>query len=103
MPLRGGIQVRGNLASAPLFGILAQLARIADGETLTGAYLDPNKKPVAARNIVRLIPYFPDKLGHAKGLVAAGADHDRPDDAGITLVQIAGWDPDPKGWGISCL
>lgn len=93
----------------PLSGILAQLAqlaqlaRIADGETLTGAYLDPKKKPVAARNIVRLTPYFPDKLGHAKGLVAAGADHDRPDDAGITLVQIAGWDPDPKGWGISCL
>lgn len=87
----------------PLSGILAQLARIADGETLTGAYLDPKKKPVASRNIVRLTPYFPDRLGHAKGLVAAGADHDRPDDAGITLVQIAGWDPDPKGWGISCL
>jgi len=27
----------------PLSGILAQLARIADGETLTGAYLDPKK------------------------------------------------------------
>jgi hypothetical protein len=90
----------------PLSGILAQLAqlaRIADGETLTSAYLDPDKMPGAARNIVRLIPHFPDKLGHVKGLAAAGADYDRPDDAGITLVQIAGWEPGPKGWGISCL
>jgi len=58
--LRGGIQIRGNLASAPLAGTLA---RIADGETSTGAYLDPDKMPVAARNIVRLILHFPDKLG----------------------------------------
>ena len=55
--------------------------------------------PAAARNIVRLIPHFPDKLGHVKGLVAAGADFGRPDDAGITLVQIAGWEPRPEVMG----
>ena len=76
----------------PLAGQIELLARVADGETLSGAFLDPSKLPEAARNIVRIILHLPGKLPHVKALVAAGAEYDRPDEAGLTPVQIAGWE-----------
>ncbi len=80
----------------PLSGTVEQLAHVADGHDLGGAFLDPAKMPEAARNIVRLILHLPGKLDHVKRLVAAGAEYDRPDSAGITPVQIAGWEGLPE-------
>ena len=88
--LAAALEARGY--AKPLNGTIDQLARIADGQTLNGAYLDPDKMPEAARNIVRLILHLPGKLAHVKALVAAGAEYDLADDAGITPVQIAGWE-----------
>ena len=68
------------------------LAMAADGEVPAGTYLDPAKLPEAYRNIVRLILHLPGKMAHVKRLVAMGAEYDRPDDEGLTPVQLAGWE-----------
>lgn len=80
----------------PLSGQIDLLARVADGERLQGTYLDPAKMPDAARNIIRIILHLPGKLAHVKALVEAGAEYDRPDEAGVTPVQIAGWEGLPE-------
>lgn len=82
--------------ATPLTGQIDLLARVADGETLNGVYLDPSMMPDAARNIIRIILHLPGKLSHVKALVEAGAEYDRPDEAGITPVQIAGWEGLPE-------
>ena len=88
--LAEALEGRGHATA--LSGQVALLARVAEGEDLNGAFLDPDKMPDAARNIVRIILHLPDKLPHVKALVAAGAEYDRPDEAGVTPVQIAGWE-----------
>ncbi len=70
----------------------ALLAAIADDEAPDGKFINPESLPPAARNIVRLILHLPGKLDHVKRLVAAGAEYDRPDDQGLTPVQLAGWE-----------
>ena len=92
--LAAALEARG--FATPLKGVIAQMARLADGMETDGAYLDPAKMPDAARNIIRLILHLPGKLPHIKRLVAAGAEYDRPDEAGITPVQIAGWEGLPE-------
>ena len=79
-----------------LHGTVAQLASIADGETLDDPFLDPDKMPEAARNIVRLILHLPGKLDHVKRLVQSGAEYDRADSEGLTPVQVAGWEGLPE-------
>jgi len=88
--LAEALEKRGH--AKPLSGTLGQLALIADGELLDGTYLDPDTMPEAARNTVRLILHLPGKLEHVKALVSAGAEYDLPDAAGVTPVQIAGWE-----------
>lgn len=80
----------------PLKGQVALLARVADRGEVKGIYLDPARMPEAARNIIRIILHLPGKLPHVKALVAAGAEYDRPDEAGVTPVQIAGWEGLPE-------
>ena len=82
--------------ATPLSDIEALLAKIADGEDIAGAVVDPEKLPEAARNIVRMILHLPGKLDHVKRLVAAGVEFDRPDAEGLTPVQIAGWEGLPE-------
>ena len=79
-----------------LSGSIAQLASIADGQTFQRPFLDPEKMPEAARNIVRLILHLPGKLDHVKRLVQSGAEFDRPDTEGLTPVQVAGWEGLPE-------
>jgi len=68
------------------------LAMAADGAVTAGTYLDPAKLPEAYRNIVRLILHLPGKLPHIRRLIAMGAEYDRPDEEGLTPVQLAGWE-----------
>jgi ankyrin repeat protein len=95
--LAAALESRGH--ATPLTGQQTILARIADGEVPEGVYLDPAKMPTAARNIVRLILHLPGKLPHLKRLIAAGAEYDRPDDQGLTPVQLAGWEGLPEVLG----
>jgi hypothetical protein len=69
----------------------ALLARVADGETPEGEYIDPAKIPKAARNIILDILQLPGKLPHIRRLADVGVEYDRPDAAGVTAVQSAGW------------
>jgi ankyrin repeat protein len=92
--LAEALETRGS--AAPLSKVETLLARIADGEAVEGEFIDPAKLPEAARNIVRLILHLPGKLAHVKRLVAAGAEHDRPDNEGLTPVQLAGWEGLPE-------
>lgn len=72
------------------------LAAAADGRDTSGKWIDPSRLPEAYRNIVRLILHLPGKLSHVKRLVALGAEYDRPDSAGLTPVQLAGWEGLPE-------
>ncbi len=81
----------------------ALLAHVADGEVPERHYIDPEKMPPAARNIIREILHLPGKLPHVQRLVAVGVEYDRPDAQGITPVQIAGWEglPDAMAYLLS--
>jgi hypothetical protein len=83
------LEARGH--ATPLDPTQTLLAQVADGEVPEGAWLDPEKMPKAARNIVREILHLPGKLDHVKRLVAVGAEYDRPDASGVPPVQAAGW------------
>lgn len=74
---------------------IARLARIADGED-PGGFVDPAKLPDELRNMVRAILHQPGALDHVRRLIAAGMEWDRPDDMGLTPVQIAGWEGLPE-------
>ncbi|MDG1530496.1 MAG: ankyrin repeat domain-containing protein [Paracoccaceae bacterium] len=76
------------------------LADAADGIDTTGRYVDPSKLPDEYRNILRSILHLPDTFEHIKRLIAVGMEWDRPDNQGITPVQIAGWEglPDMMGY-----
>ncbi|MBT8459783.1 MAG: hypothetical protein KJN60_08960 [Boseongicola sp.] len=92
--LAAALESRG--AATPLNGVVQHLASIADGTETKGVFLDPEKMPEAARNIVRMILHLPGKLEHVKRLVAVGAEFDRPDAEGLTPVQVAGWEGLPE-------
>jgi len=68
------------------------LADAADGKDTTGRFVDPAKLPNEYRNILRSILHLPGTFDHIRRLVAVGIEYDRPDDQGITPVQIAGWE-----------
>ena len=92
--MRGALEDQGadlSLSKAELL-----LAGIADGETPDDWFIDPEALPPAARNIVRMVLHLPGKLDHVRRLVAAGAEYDRPDDQGLTPVQLAGWEGLPE-------
>lgn len=88
--LARALEVRGH--AHVLTGQVALMARIADSGELPSEFLNPAMMPEGIRNIVRLILHLPGKLDHVKRLVAAGAEYDRPDQQGLTPVQVAGWE-----------
>ena len=92
--LAEALEARG--ANLALTDVEARLAQIADGFGGDGASLDPETLPQGARNIVRLILHLPGKLDHVRRLVEAGVEFDRPDDEGLTPVQVAGWEGLPE-------
>ncbi|WP_341862822.1 ankyrin repeat domain-containing protein [Gymnodinialimonas sp. 57CJ19] len=77
--------------ATPLTEVEALLAQVADGAVPERRYIDPSKLPAAARNIIREILHLPGKLPHLQRLAAVGVEYDRPDSAGVTPVQAAGW------------
>lgn len=72
------------------------LAGAADGARAPGEFIDPEKLPADLRNLIRTIISLPDRLDHVIRLVALGLEYDRPDEMGLTPVQIAGWEGLPE-------
>lgn len=72
------------------------LAKAADGAATDGQFIDTAKLQEAYRSIIRTILHLPGKLDHVKRLVALGVEYDRPDGAGLTPVQVAGWEGLPE-------
>lgn len=67
------------------------LAQAASGGPVEG-YLNPAKIPHIYQNLMRDIMHLPDVDDHLRALVAIGVEWDRPDDQGLTPVQISGWE-----------
>ncbi len=74
----------------------ALLACAADGLDSPGQYVDPARLAQVYRGILREILHLPGKLDHIRRLVALGVEYDRPDDMGVTPVQVAGWEGLPE-------
>lgn len=73
------------------------MARAAQGEETSGAFIDPAKLPDEYRNILRTLCADPARLDHVKRLVAIGIEYDRPEPVErITPVQVAGWEGLPE-------
>ncbi len=72
------------------------LAAAAAGEVPEGEFIDPAKLPLDYRNLIRALLHLPGKQGHVERLVALGLECDRPDEMGLTPVQIAGWEGLPE-------
>ncbi len=68
------------------------LAMAAEGRVPEGVYLDEAQLPQTYRNIIREMVHMPEKLPHIKALVALGLFYDKPDNEGLTPVQVAGWE-----------
>ncbi len=73
-----------------------QILSAAAQQKPPGGFLDPAKMPTVYRDIIREILHLPGKDAHLRALVAAGAEWDKPDDQGLTPIQIAGWEGRPE-------
>lgn len=86
--------------ATPLDPTETLLANIADSADPAGRRLPPLPEGDEARMLlVRLIEQ-PDRLDHAKALVAAGIDPNLPDEMGVTPLQVALWQglPEQAAW-----
>lgn len=74
------------------------LADCAEGRV--AGRLDPRALSAEDRLILTRIIGFPERLDHAKALVAAGIAPDDPDEMGLTPLHLALWHglPQPAGW-----
>lgn len=72
------------------------LARAADGESVPGDRVDPQRLAPAYADLIREILHLPGRLPHVQRLVTLGLSFDKPDDQGLTPVQIAGWEGLPE-------
>lgn len=84
---------------APLTEAEQMLADAAVGQVAPGTYLDEAQLPAPFAHIIREILHIPGKLDHVKALVALGLFYDKPDNQGLTPVQIAGWEGLPEVMG----
>lgn len=71
------------------------LANAADGSLEKIEYIDPEKLPAEYRAIIGSLLNQSNKLPHIKRLADIGVEYDRPDQAGVTPVQTAGWEGTP--------
>lgn len=76
----------------PLTALEEQLSMAAEGVIAENTFLDPSGLPRPYANLLRDILYLPGKLPHIEALVALGLPWDAPDEAGLTPVQLAGWE-----------
>ncbi len=72
------------------------LAAAVDGPIPENRYIDPGKLSEEYRNLIRALLHLPDKMAHVERLVALGVEYDRPDEMGLTPVQVAGWEGLPE-------
>ena len=79
------------LGPQPVAEALAPLVAAAQGQSASG-FVDPSTLPEEARLIIRTLLNRPGRLDHIKRLVALGVETDRPDEMGLTPVQVAGWE-----------
>ncbi|MDJ0628000.1 MAG: ankyrin repeat domain-containing protein [Rhodobacter sp.] len=72
------------------------LVAAAEDTLPEGEFIDPAKLPLDYRNLLRAMLHLPGKLPHVRRLVEIGLEYDRPDEMGLTPVQIAGWEGLPE-------
>lgn len=93
MAMATAIEARG----APSMTEVEDLLVEATSEPVPqGRYIDPAKLPEAYRYLLHTLVGLPGKLDHMRRLVAMGMEFDRPDAAGLTPVQLAGWEGLPE-------
>ncbi len=74
----------------------ALLASAVDAPLPVRRYINPGQLGDEYRNLIRALLHLPGKMGHVERLVALGLEYDRPDDMGVTPVQVAGWEGLPE-------
>lgn len=92
--------IAGFGGAGPLDETEAQLAAIADGTSAGDAtFLGRTPSGELGALLTHLIPH-PERLEHAKGLVARGFDHDACDEMKMTPLHLAGWEglPETMEW-----
>lgn len=95
-------KVYGNAALAqmmepvPLSHDEAVLAQAAEGHVPDNTYVDSAKLPDIYLDLVREFAGEPTKRAHLEALMKIGMPWDRPDGAGVTPVQAAGWLGQPE-------
>ena len=77
----------------------ALLTTAVDGPIPENRYINPVRLNDEYRNLLRALLQFPDRMGHVRRLVALGLEYDRPDEMGLTPVQLAGWEGLPEMMG----
>ncbi len=82
--------------NAAVPGDLAVFVAAIEGRVRDGQYLDPAKLPPELRGILRNLVHLPGRLDQIRQLVRVGIEYARPDDMGLTPVQIAGWEGLPE-------
>lgn len=84
------------MAPVPLSADEMLFARAAEGDAPENTFIDPAMLPDIYLDLVREFAGAPTKLDHLTALIKIGMPWDRPDDAGVTPVQIAGWLGQPE-------
>ena len=92
----GNIEFAQMMTPVPLSRDEALLAKAAEGQALDNTYIDPEKLPDVYLELVREFAGIPEKRAHLEALIKLGMPWDRPDDMGVTPVQIAGWLGQPE-------
>ncbi len=72
------------------------LAAAADGTSLQGKTVTEDQLPDEYRDLIRAVLGFPNGLSHVRRLIEIGLDPNRPDNMGLTPLQIAGWEGLPE-------
>ncbi len=78
----------------------ALLATAVEGPVPANRYIDTGRLNDEYRNLIRTLLHLPGRMGHVRRLAALGLEYDRPDEMGLTPVQLAGWEglPDMMGY-----
>ncbi|WP_342078406.1 hypothetical protein [Yoonia sp. SS1-5] len=87
-----GAELTDMLTPQPLGEAEHLLAQAAEGVTPACTFIDPATIPEIYRHLLHDILHKDDDLAHTKALVAIGIPWDAPNGAGLTPVQIAGWE-----------
>ncbi len=84
------VEARG--AAVALSREEALLAGAAEGVDQRGARLDLSALPEAYLGLLHEVVRLPERLEQVQRLVALGVPSDKPDQMGLTPVQVAGWE-----------